>query len=99
MTDENVLTQKDEPMASVFRAFHECIKHIDLLMGTYHPPLNGERYLTDEELSQRIKVNRRTLHEYRSQGVLPYIRMGGKLLYRESDIETMMNANHRDVHH
>ena len=30
----------------------------------YRPMLNGERYLTDDETSQVLKISRRTLQEY-----------------------------------
>jgi excisionase family DNA binding protein len=57
--------------------------------------LNGERFLTDSELSVMLKISRRTLQEYRNEGKLPYIRLGGKVLYRESDIERMLQDGYR----
>ena len=60
--------------------------------GNYRPLLDGERYLTDREVSEILKVNRRTLQEYRNDGVLPYILFGGKVLYRESDLERVLES-------
>lgn len=57
--------------------------------------MNGERFLTDSELSVMLKISRRTLQEYRNKGKLPYIRLGGKVLYRESDIERMLQDGYR----
>jgi len=57
--------------------------------------LNGERFLTDSELSVMLKISRRTLQEYRNESKLPYIRLGGKVLYRESDIERMLQDGYR----
>lgn len=54
------------------------------------PSLNGESYLTDKDLSVKLKVSRRTLQDYRTDGVIPYIRIGGKILYRESDIISLL---------
>ena len=56
------------------------------VIGNYRPLLDGERYLTDREVAQILKVSRRTLQEYRNDGVILYILLGGKVLYRESDI-------------
>ena len=50
------------------------------VIGCYRPLLDGERYLTDREVAQILKVSRRTLQEYRNGGVLPYILLGGKVL-------------------
>ena len=35
------------------------------------PLLGGEHYLTDRELSDRLKISRRTLQDYRNNGKLP----------------------------
>ena len=58
--------------------------------GNYRPMLDGERYLTDKEVSAILKVSRRTLQEYRNDGILPYILLGGKVLYRERDLEDVL---------
>ena len=36
------------------------------------PTLGGERFLTDREVSARLKVSRRTLQDYRNNGVVSY---------------------------
>lgn len=54
------------------------------------PVLNGERYITDCELAEQLKLTRRTLAEYRINGKLPYYKIGGKLLYKEKDILTLL---------
>ena len=57
------------------------------------PSLDGERYYTDKELAVRLKVSRRSLQDYRNNGILPYIQIGGRILYRVSDIErTLMDG-------
>ena len=62
------------------------------VIGNYRPLLGGERYLTDREAAQILKVSRRTLQEYRNDGLLPYIILGGKVLYRESDLEKVLES-------
>jgi hypothetical protein len=62
------------------------------VVGSYRPLLDGERYLTDREVAQILKVSRRTLQEYRNGGVLPYILLGGKVLYCESDLERVLES-------
>ncbi len=61
------------------------------VIGNYRPLLDGERYLTDKEVSQILKISRRTLQEYRNDGVL-HIILGGKVLYRESDLERVLES-------
>ena len=61
------------------------------------PTLGGERFLTDKEVSARLKVSRRTLQDYRNNGIIAYYQLGGKILYKESDIERMLAANYREA--
>lgn len=44
-------------------------------------------YLTEKEVTQRFKISRTTIHRYRKQGILKPLGLGGKVLYRLSDIE------------
>ena len=70
----------------------ELLALYKMVIGNYRPLLVGERYLTDREVAQILKVSRRTLQEYRNDGVLPYILLGGKVLYRESDLESVLES-------
>jgi excisionase family DNA binding protein len=74
-----------------------------VLLGTnaemnYRPMLGGERFMTDKELCARLQLSRRTLQDYRNNGVIPYIQLGGKILYRESDIQKILMANYREAY-
>ena len=40
-------------------------------------------------------MSRRTLQEYRTARKIPFILFGGKVLYRESDIEKLLAENYR----
>ena len=40
----------------------------------------------------------RTLQDYRNEGRIAYIQLGGKILYRESDIERMLNDGYRSAY-
>jgi len=74
------------------------VKLYKKVTGSYRPLLNGERYLTDREVSELLKVSRRTLQEYRNEGILPYIPLGGKILYRESDLEKVLVSHYHPAY-
>ena len=76
----------------VLESMKEVLALYKNVTGNYRPLLDGERYLTDSEVAEILKVSRRTLQEYRNDGVLPYILFGGKVLYRESDLEKVLEA-------
>ena len=93
--NEHVLTTDDERIASALSALRKGAKEVSLLAQNYRPPLNGERYMTDKEVAERLKVSRRTLQEYRNDPKIPFVIFGGKVLYRETDIERMMEESYK----
>lgn len=62
------------------------------------PSVYGDELLTDKEVSQLLKVSRRTLQEHRNNGILPYTQVGGKILYRASDIERTLMDGYREAY-
>lgn len=90
-----IIDSKNERVSRLFQLFDRVTEGMQNLADGYKPALNGERYLTDKEVSARIKVSRRTLQEWRSNGQITFIQLGGKILYRESDIQTMLEKCHR----
>ena len=88
---ENVLTEQDEPIFSLLHSFENIHKGLSSFLGNCRPPLNGERYLTDKDVSALLRISRRTLQDYRRNGILPFFRLGGKILYRESDLQKLLS--------
>lgn len=94
----DVLTKTDESIKQFFIAIERMMKGIGILRKKNRPFLGGHRYLTDAELSKRLNINRRTLQDYRNSGRIPYIKFGGKVLYREEDVEKLLEANYHPVY-
>ncbi|KAB6148252.1 helix-turn-helix domain-containing protein [Bacteroides xylanisolvens] len=93
------LVTKDNPrMVQLFRSIEKVFIRLELMAKNYKPVLNGERYLTDKEVSQRLKISRRTLQDYRNEGKIPYCQIGGKILYRESDLQKMLDESYREAY-
>ena len=98
MDDNELITSNNERIASFFKSLDRMLGGIEGLVKNCKPVLNGERYLTDKEVSERLKLSHRTLQDYRNEGRIPYCQLGGKILYRESDILRMLNENYRDAY-
>ena len=45
--------------------------------------------------SRGFSMSRRTLQEYRNNRVLPFILLGGKVLYPETGLREVLEANYR----
>ena len=90
-----LLTKTTPQIMTFFTSLDRMLDRIEILAKKGKPPLNGERFLTDQELSERLKISRRALQEYRNEGKIPYYHIGAKILYKESDIEKMLKENYR----
>ncbi|MDR2936249.1 MAG: helix-turn-helix domain-containing protein [Rikenellaceae bacterium] len=97
MNDKELITRSNEHVSSFFKALDRMLDGLENLAKTCKPTLGGERYLTDKEVSVRLKLSRRMFQDYRDQGRIPYCQLGGKILYQESDIEKVLAENYRDV--
>lgn len=95
MNDNRVITADDGRIAPVLQALKRAVKNAERMTENLHPPFAGERYLTDKEAIALLKVSRRTLQEYRTERKIPFILFGGKVLYRETDIEKLLADNYR----
>ena len=91
--EERILTINDELIAGALDSLRKASRKADALMDSYKPVLHGERLMTDGELATVLRVSPRALRDYRNEGILPYIRMKGNILYRESDIEKVLEKS------
>lgn len=91
--EQTVLNKESEEIKRFMKAMENISKMLDADSLIYRPILDGNRYLTEQELSQALKITKRTLIEYRMNGKLPYYKIGGKILYKEQDIMEIMEKN------
>jgi len=54
----------------------------------------SERYLDIQETCQLLHISKRTLQNYRDQGIIPFSQIGGKIYFRASDIEEHMKRHY-----
>lgn len=82
----------------LLQALNNALPFIEHVLKTHKPLFDGERYLTSEELCSILKISRRTLQDYRNNGVLPFIQLPGKVLFRESDIRKVLEERFRPAY-
>ena len=83
----------------LLQALDEVLPHIEQTLKNNKPLFDGERYLTSEELCSILKLSRRTLQDYRNNGILPFIQLPGKVLFRESDIKKILEERFRPAYY
>ena len=54
--------------------------------------INTEKLLDNQDLAFLLKVSKRTLQRYRSDGKLPYFMIGHKTYYRVNDVRVFVHT-------
>jgi len=96
MMNQLVTSENNERVKSFLLSLDRLSTAVERLFVSKKPTLNGESFYTDEELSKKLKLSRRSLQDYRNEGRIPHIKLGGKILYRSSDIEKLLEDGYRD---
>ena len=87
------LNKDSNEVKRFIEAMEGISKMLDANSLIYRPILDGNRYITEQELSKALKITKRTLIEYRMNGKLPYYKIGGKILYKEQEIIEILERN------
>ena len=92
-----ILTKNDKEIIDFFNRIQDLKEILKSLKTDQLRSLQNEQYITDSELAEKLKLSKRTLSEYRCNGILPYYQIGKKILYKESDIEELLAKNRTNI--
>lgn len=98
MNDNQLITKESEWIAYFTSSIERIIAKMERMKKDCRPTLGGENFLTDKEVAERLRISRRTLQEYRNEGRISYIQLGGKIIYKESDIERLLKDGYREAY-
>ena len=63
--------ENDMRVRAFLSSLEELSEKVEKIRENNKPSLDGERYYTDKELAVRLKVSRRSLQDYRNNGIPP----------------------------
>ena len=90
-----IIRRESPEMEALFDGLASVAEQMSEIAATHRPLFGGDVYLTGSEVTERLFISRRTLQDYRDRGLLPYTRIGGKMLYKLSDLEHLLRENYR----
>ena len=89
------LINKDTLQVQEFiSSLDSMLDDIESIVKHYKSHLNGERFLSNNEVSKKLNVSLRTLQEWRDIGLIPFIQIKGKIIYRQSDIDKLLQKHY-----
>ena len=83
-------------MQVVLSALERVNRRIKEVAQTHKPLFRGEHFLTSKEVCERLYISPRTLQNYRDRRIIPYTQFAGKILYKVSDLERLLEDSHKN---
>lgn len=93
MSERPTLQTKEE-LKDLFKIVGDIKESVAILTDISRPMFNGNRFISDTELAKRLRVSKRTLANYRANGIIGFYNIEGKILYAESDIEDYLKDHY-----
>jgi len=93
MLGQDIITK--DYFADLYGRIRKALEQHELVTQHYRPLLDGVRYMTDKELSEMLNVRRHTLQQYRNKGLIPFTYCQGKVLYKEQDVQELLERNYQ----
>ena len=91
----DLITKDSETTLVLFSSLDMMWEKVEYVVMNYRPVLNYEHYQTGDEVYRRLCISKRTLQDYRDTGLLGYVQLPGKIIYRESEILDLLERYYR----
>lgn len=95
---KNFLDSKEQRVRNLIVSLRYINGEFEKLKNSFKTSLLEEKFFSEAELSEFLKIERRTLSRYRTTGKIPYYKLEGRVLYRESDIRTLLEDNYHPAY-
>ena len=103
MSENEIITQENPQMQLFSQLMEGILKKLERYCATARPMLNGEVYLSGEEVCSQLRLSIRTLQEYRKQEYFLSTKSEGRYFTNRAtykpcskDIITQYTRSHAD---
>ena len=94
LCDNSVITRDTPEYKELIATMRSTVQVADNLVKKVRPCLLNERYFTTEQVMALFHISRRALQNYRDKGIIPFVSVGGNIVYPESEIMEMLEKNY-----
>jgi hypothetical protein len=91
----DTVNEKSMEVTFFFRELDELQNSIRQALKNRTPHLNGEKYLSKQDICRMLHISPRTLQDWRDTGKIPFVRVNGKILYKLSEIHKLFEKEDR----
>lgn len=94
MGPNDFLNSNSEEIKELLAAIDEVVDNLDAGLDCLSSSHSQERYLNNNQVCEMLHLSQRTLQDYRDKGRIAFYKLEGKILYKLSDIEKMLEDNY-----
>ena len=94
MESNNIINTNSDEIKDILSAIEEATTNLELGMEALSSSANQDRYLNNNQVCEMLHISQRTLQDYRDKGRISFYKLQGKILYKYSDIENLLNCNY-----
>lgn len=87
---EKIHTLTPDEVTEIFSQLDNIKNDIRDISSVNNNEIGGHKYITDNQLAEKLNVSKRTLANYRAKGEIGYYDLPGKLLYEEAEINDFL---------
>ena len=89
------LNMEADDMQVALSAISSVSRRIKEVAQTHKPLFGREHFLTGKDVCERLYISPRTLQDYRDRKITPYTQFAGKILYKASDLEWLLEEKYK----
>jgi len=89
------LNMEADDMQVALSAISSVSRRIKEVAQTHKPLFGREHLLFIKQVCERLYISPRTLQDYRDRKITPYTQFAGKILYKASDLEWLLEEKYK----
>lgn len=97
MNLNDILNSRSPELKDLFEAVNQISQNIQNHTSTIKSSISGEYFLDNNEVCEMLHISSRTLQDYRDKGLIGFYKIEGKILYKLSDIQAMLEKHYNDA--
>jgi hypothetical protein len=94
---EDLLTKESAEFKELVGQLRTALKSVMAVRERHKPTIADERYLKANEVMAYLHISPRTLQNLRDNRQIPFVTLGGKILYPERELQKVLLDNYCPV--
>lgn len=94
MESNDIIGNNSVVIKDMLSAIDEITSNLEIGVSALASSTSQERYLNNNQVCEMLHISQRTLQDYRDKGRISFYKLEGKILYKLSDIEKLLEDNY-----